>query len=247
MRIGKILVALAIAATPVAVSVTPSNASVPTCNGKPATIVGNPANTINFYGSTVVLIQGTPGNDVIVGTSGNDLIFGGAGNDTICGRDGNDAISGDDGADYIAGNAGNDLLLGGRGNDLILGGPGNDTIDLGTGTLDAVSYVYDGSALTAKDGYFHAGNNDSDTVTNYDAVIGTNHNDFIVVGADQYATGLAGDDYLVRPVGWIDGALGDHLSGGSGNNHCFLEYRTGWTRADLDYWAHRVPCADAGI
>ena len=92
------------------------------------------------------LIDGTPGDEVLVGQVANDLIradigddiaLGDAGNDFIYGEEGNDGVFGGRGNDPIDGGQGNDTLFGGKNDDLINGGPGDDSIsgDLGNDTL----------------------------------------------------------------------------------------------------------------
>ncbi|MFN3361729.1 MAG: Calx-beta domain-containing protein [Pseudanabaenaceae cyanobacterium] len=94
----------------------------------------------------MAIINGTPGNDVLVGTpeddvinglDGNDVISGLEGNDQLDGGAGNDSIAGNQGNDSIFGGAGDDTLYGGQGNDLVIGEAGNDIIggDAGTNTL----------------------------------------------------------------------------------------------------------------
>ena len=97
-------------------------------------------NTCGHNYSDYNLIEGTPGDDVILGTDGDDLIFGlagndlisgGLGNDCIFGGHGNDLISGGDGDDTIKGNSGDDVLKGQSGSDIIYSHSGSDVIDGG--------------------------------------------------------------------------------------------------------------------
>src|SRR6266581_3817317 len=66
---------------------------------------------------------------VITGTNGNDLLLGTAGNDTINGLGGSDTIyGGTAGGNFIDAGAGDDTIYGARGNDFLIGGDGNDRI-----------------------------------------------------------------------------------------------------------------------
>ena len=71
------------------------------CQGSLATIVGTDASQV---------INGTPGNDVIVARGGNDVINGLGGNDKICAGNGNDVMRSSWGSDRYSGDAGNDTL-----------------------------------------------------------------------------------------------------------------------------------------
>ena len=86
----------------------------------------------DFVFATVNVINGTPGDDVLVGTSGSDTINGLAGNDDISGGFGNDFIFGGDGDDILDGGPGDDTLDGGTGNNTFIGGAGDDTLIGGT-------------------------------------------------------------------------------------------------------------------
>ncbi len=82
----------------------------------------------------VVILNGTPLNDIFNGVGANeDIMFGGAGNDTLNGNNGNDRLFGDSGKDVLNGGAGNDFLYGGEDNDELNGGIGNDSLFGGTG------------------------------------------------------------------------------------------------------------------
>lgn len=79
------------------------------------------------------VIDGGPGNDILIGGPAADTLAGGPGNDKIYGRGGNDTINGGPGRDILYGGKGDDVLIGGGGADTFYTGKGNDTI-FGTST-----------------------------------------------------------------------------------------------------------------
>lgn len=72
------------------------------------------------------LLQGGPGNNIILGTAQKDLIRGGGGSDLLAGLGGDDIVCGGTGDDYVDGGGGADLLDGGPGTDILVGGAGVD-------------------------------------------------------------------------------------------------------------------------
>jgi RTX calcium-binding nonapeptide repeat (4 copies) len=84
-------VVLSLAATTAALAQEGPTCFVPGVGNVPATISG------------AGVINGTPGDDVIVGSSGNDVINGLGGDDLVCGGLGNDIINGGDGNDTLIG------------------------------------------------------------------------------------------------------------------------------------------------
>src|SRR5258705_9544409 len=90
----------------------PAASADPTsCFGLTPTITGNG------------IVNGTPGDDVILTGSGNDTIDGGGGKDVICAGAGDDQV--DASSDERV------FVFGGDGDDLLAGSPGNDTIRRG--------------------------------------------------------------------------------------------------------------------
>ena len=59
------------------------------------------------------LLDGGPGNDILMGGGGNDILLGGAGNDKLSGRAGRDLLIGGDGTDKLTAGAKGDTLIGG--------------------------------------------------------------------------------------------------------------------------------------
>jgi hypothetical protein len=84
-------------------------------------------------GGSVVTIDATAGDDVLVGTQGRDVVDGLAGNDTIRGLGGKDVLCGNAGRDKLVGGKGRDRLLGGAGKDRVIGAKGRDTCRGGKG------------------------------------------------------------------------------------------------------------------
>lgn len=169
-------------------------ATGPHCNGRPATILGT-------NGADV--IEGTPGDDVIVAYGGDDVVNGGGGFDVICSGSGNDTVDGGDGNDEIWSGSGDDLIDGGAGDDFVRAGTGNDEIRGGDGK----------DTLRGGPG--------EDTLQGGDEanlLIGASGNDTLTGGYwEDSIFGGSGDDT-------IDG-LGsfDWIWGGSGIDECVFE------------------------
>lgn len=79
------------------------------------------------------VLDGSPGNDLLIGASGDDVLNGLGDNDILRGGAGDDLLEGGDGQDQIRGEAGDDTLRGGADPDALTGGPGDDLIDGGGG------------------------------------------------------------------------------------------------------------------
>jgi Ca2+-binding RTX toxin-like protein len=126
----------------------PCGPTPPTCFGQPATITGNgivngtPGDDVIITGNTADTISGGGGNDLICsrggadyvrGNAGNDSILAGADNDNIGGNGGNDLVRGVEGNDAVAGDGGDDTVRGDGGDDRVHGGAGVDVITTGDG------------------------------------------------------------------------------------------------------------------
>ena len=73
----------------------------------------------------VGVIDGGPGDDILIGTAGRDRLDGGSGSDTLYGLAGDDRLWGDSTAgEESASTSDYDILYGGRGDDDLIGGPG---------------------------------------------------------------------------------------------------------------------------
>ncbi len=88
------------------------------------------------------MVDGGPGNDLLVALGWNSSLFGGAGDDILrgnagknrlCGGSGRDILEGGSGDDWISGGSGDDTLHGENGNDTLIGSEGNDSLDGGEG------------------------------------------------------------------------------------------------------------------
>lgn len=197
------------------------------------------ANFENITGSAYNDVLIGDGNaNVIVGGDGNDMLIGGAGADTLSGGNGTDTVSyenagadvtvtingsgsvGDANGDVLTsienliGSAFGDVLTGDGSNNVIDGGAGNDTINAGAGT-DTITYLTAASAVSvnlSSAGINATGGAGSDTLTNFENIIGSIFNDTL--------TGDGGANVM-------EGGLGnDILNGGTGTDTLSYENAT---------------------
>lgn len=195
-------------------------------------------------------VQGSEFDDVITGDSAENFIDAGEGEDTLDGGSGTDGVmflqysgdtvvslaagTADDGQgntasftnfenvvgstydDSITGDSGDNVLNGVIGDDTLDGGDGADTADFTSGWQGATVNLATGTA--SDDGF-----GDSDTLSNIENVIGTDHADTITGDANaNELDGGAGDDTLTGGDGddIMDGAAGtdtaDYSSDGAG-------------------------------
>lgn len=137
-------------------------------------------------------IYGDEGNDSLVGGDVTDFLVGGDGDDTVSGGAGNDMVFGSDGDDHLMGDAGDDFLQGGFGADTLAGGAGNDRLDGTFAAGDAIFGPYDedqGDVLDGGDG-----------------------DDVMVIGAQDIATGGAGQDSFITGSFIETAALAGHVT-----------------------------------
>ncbi|MEN3930501.1 hypothetical protein WJT86_05405 [Microvirga sp. W0021] len=160
------------------------------------TFRGNSGNNI-FYGYL--------GNDLFYGSGGSDTFYGSSGSDTVnysemtanvvvnlttgkatksqggtdtlsaienvFGSDFDDVITGSVGSNTINGGAGNDRIIGGAGADILIGGDGYDTVDYSTDTAGIIANLA---------GIVQDGSGSTDTILQFEAIIGSNHNDVFI-------------------------------------------------------------------
>ena len=123
------------------------------------------------------------GNDTVNGSTGNDLLFGGTGDDLISADAGNDYIEPGKGADTIDGAAGTDTLS-------YVGASFDPTVTKGvTVNLNLASVTDPWGSI--------------DTITNIEAVQGTNFADVLIGNAgDNRFQGLGGNDTFTGGAGF---------------------------------------------
>jgi Ca2+-binding RTX toxin-like protein len=105
-----------------------------------------------------LIVQGTPGNDVLRGGLANELLMGGGLHDGLIGGGGDDVLVGGAGMDSLDGGAGNDVFRFNRITDSYIDREGESTD--GISYFDPAHDVLDVSAL----GYSHIGNGYGDTL-----------------------------------------------------------------------------------
>lgn len=226
-----------------AVSVNISGASVVGVASGSATGGDNNDTLTNFENISGSLFNdvliGDAGNNVINGDNGNDLLIGGAGGDTLTGGNGTDTVSyvnalsgiavtingvgtlGDANGDVLSsienliGSAFDDVMTGDGGNNVIDGGLGNDIINGGAG-IDTINYLTAASAVTvnlSNAGVNTTGGAGSDTLTNFENMIGSNFNDILTGdGSANTIEGGLGDDVL-NGGGGVDTVSYENASG----------------------------------
>lgn len=136
-------------------------------------------------------IIGSNHDDVFSTTTGSIHINGGAGNDIFY-------VNGDDASiTQLEGHSGNNLYYAGAGLNQYIGGTGRDTVDYSS----ALSYV---NINFVQDIVYDNGFSGIDILTNIDEVIGTNFDDYFVLGNGEHT---------------VNGGLGNNtFIAGTGNN-----------------------------
>jgi parallel beta-helix repeat protein len=179
-------------------------------------LTGDAGSNVINGGSQSERLIGLGGNDTINGGSGKDLLEGNAGDDSLVGGDSNDVLWGNEGGDRLQGNSGDDYLNGDLGNDVLYGNDGGDILDgsLGNDTLFGGS---GNNSLYGRQGFDSlVGGVDSDRLW------GGEDNDTLIADlGNDYLNGGLGDDRLVGDGGddFLDGDAGnDNLNGGAGND-----------------------------
>lgn len=186
--------------------------------------------------------------ETIIGSSGSDVMIGGGGHsDWFYGLGGDDIVTIQDGTiGGVRAGEGNDKITGGNLDDNLGGGVGDDTINGGAG-FDTITYhnaggsftppehgafanlsdtavtrTIDGVERTVAGGQVWDNWGDTDTVSNVEAVRGSNFDDVMIGGAaDESLIGRGGADRLEGGDGndYLQGGAGDDvLIGGSGGD-----------------------------
>ena len=189
-----------------------------------------------------MVLEGTPGDDLLIGYSASsDTIRGYDGNDTIYGRSGDDILEGGAGNDALYAEAGDDTLRGGDGTDTLSGGAGNDILDGGAG-IDTM----DGG--TGNDTYVFARGSGQDTIVDYDATPG--NTDTITLASDVAPTNVtlsqSGDDLVIAINGTTDSLQVFNWFLNDSNKVERLQFADGtvWDAAHMEEIATRPPNID---
>lgn len=181
----------------------------------------------------MAVINGTPGDDVLIGTPDADTINADAGNDQVRGFAGDDILNGGDGHDFLVGGDSNDTISGGNDDDYLRGGEGDDVIDGGSG-YDRAAFtvlinnpgigetgVQTGATVNLNiQGVPQDTGHGMDTLIGIEHVSGTAYNDVLIGdGNDNWIWGEGGDDLLQGGGGddLVETDAGNSvLDGGSG-------------------------------
>jgi Ca2+-binding RTX toxin-like protein len=163
-------------------------------------------------------INGTAGPDTLTGTNPLDP----------ANPDGIDIINGLAGNDTLAGLGGDDTISGGLGTDILDGGAGFDTLTFAAATA-AVWLILNGAGF--------GGEAQGDTVTGFEAMIGSAFNDILTGdGGANTLDGRNGGDVLDGGAGndrLRGGAAGDVLRGGAGADTAVYDDATGVLNVNL--------------
>jgi serralysin len=176
--------------------------------------------TIDLSKSTHAnIVDLAPGSiSSILGLTGNMSIDANTVIENVIGGSGDDEITGNDAANVLNGGGAGDVILGGAGSDLIIGGAGGDRLNGGTNlnSGDTLSYVGSDAAVTVSlaDQTATGGHATGDIFSNFENIIGSDHNDTLAGGiGNNHLEGGKGDDYLFDLTGGDD-----LLEGGEGND-----------------------------
>ncbi|MFH1746454.1 MAG: Ig-like domain-containing protein, partial [Planctomycetota bacterium] len=167
-------------------------------------------------------LTGDDNGNTIYGQGGDDVIDAGGGNDSVYAGEGADVIDGGSGDDSIKGDAGDDVINAGTGNDSVYGGAGDDVLDGGDGS-DYVKFYYSESGVDVNLADGTATGEGVDTLTNFENVTGSQHDDAITGDDnDNRLYGYGGDDTINAGAGndTVYGGEGaDLIDGGAGNDY----------------------------
>ena len=197
-------------------------------------VFGNGGNDDIDAGGDIDLITPGPGDDTVDGgnTEGNgfdlDIVYftdapAGVTVDllsNIATGEGNDSITN---FESVYGSNANDNITGDQDSNILFGGPGNDVMDGGGGpALDYAGYWFAEAPITASLMTNSATGEGSDTLTEFEGLLGTINHDDNLTGdnQDNYLDGDLGDDTLSGQGGddlFLGGGGNDTMVGGGGN------------------------------
>ncbi|HUP84685.1 MAG TPA: calcium-binding protein [Acidimicrobiales bacterium] len=189
-----------------------------------ADVMDGGAGTDNLWGDVdvngVVLAPSAAGPDDMVGGDGNDHLWGDGGEDYVLGDKGTIArpsvtFTGGSGVDVLRGGSEADHMYGQGGADQVHGDSGDDEAYGDASDNDAAHNTLDGNDLVrggiGNDYLF--GNNAADDM------FGDSGDDRVVGGSPNAASLDSGLQDDVHDSGSTNGIFGDHLFGGTGNDH----------------------------
>ncbi len=178
--------------------------------------------------SSIELVFGTPGNDVMVGDAADNTFWGGAGDDNLSGGPGNDLLEGQDGDDVLSGDEGFDDVEGGDGDDVFLWVPGDVEPGLPSGDerFDGSSGIDQFNVAASPQGVQVTGNGfDSATLDgvileDIETFVGSDFDDNLRNSRNFVEVDLgAGDDSIVtRRIAVV--------MAGTGNDHVIATYES---------------------
>ncbi len=206
-------------------------------------------------GDNNIITCGAGDDTVIIAGSGNNEYDGGGGTNTLSyaldpsgayvdlydgyvynGFGGYDSITN---FQNVIGSAYDDTIFGDDNNNVISGGGGDNYLDGGAGT-NTLDYSHDPAGVTVDlvDGWATNGWGGTDTIYNFQNVIGSDHGDTIIGNGNNVITGGAGDDLV------INGGGSNDFDGGGGNNTLSYQYDTAGVTVDLS--AHSATNGSSG-
>ena len=179
-------------------------------------------------GTTFNEFEGMGGNDNIVGNGDTRLTYqnasaavtvdlvGGTAHGTAPGDVANVGTDTFTGVSRVIGSNFNDTITGDGNNNVLEGGPGNDTMDGGGGS-DTASYVHAGGGVTVdlnNSGPQNTGGAGTDTLTNFENLLGSDFNDKLTGNGNSVLEGRGGADLIIGQSGGADVASYEHASTG---------------------------------
>jgi Ca2+-binding RTX toxin-like protein len=181
----------------------------------------NSVDFTNVVLTSIELIDGGVGNDVIKGSAARDVIKGGQGHDSLFGGGGNDRF-------IVDGLNGFDIYDGGQGYDWILGSVGNDALNL-RGALVGIEVInlgagYDVIRVSAQDSVLDLSNI---RIIGVERISGNSGNDVLrgSAGNDVIRGGLGHDTFVFKGVFGDDTVLDFNVGTAANPLHDILDLR----------------------